>query len=279
MKNILLPTDFSENSWNAIAYTLSFFKRTRCNFYMLNVTPIGAVAGGDVPYMPMTNVIEQPLTVHAQKRMQHLLRQIERLEYNPRHNFITLLDIGALVPSIKKYIEEKQIDLIAMGTKGASGIKEVVIGSNTGDVITRVHCPVLIIPEGAEYQQPAEIAFPTNYDFLYSAKILDTLLEVTNMHDASIRFLHVTKRKEHLTSEQQSNKELLEGYFKEKPYSFHTLTNRKLEAAIQCFAESRNIDMIAMVAKNLNFFQQMLFRPKVEEVSYHTTVPFLVLHE
>ena len=61
------------------------------------------------------------------------------------------------------------------------------------------------------------------------------------------------------------------------PFLF--LTNKKIEGAIQCFVESRAINMICMVAKNLNYFQQILFHSKVEEISYHTEVPFLVLHE
>jgi hypothetical protein len=57
------------------------------------------------------------------------------------------------------------------------------------------------------------------------------------------------------------------------------LTNKKVEDAVQHFVESRHVDLIAMVAKNLNYFQQILFHTKVEEISYHTDIPFLVLHE
>ena len=37
--------------------------------------------------------------------------------------------------------------------------------------------------------------------------------------------------------------------------------------------------MMIMIAKNLNYFQQILFHSKIEKISYHTNVPFLVLHE
>jgi hypothetical protein len=57
------------------------------------------------------------------------------------------------------------------------------------------------------------------------------------------------------------------------------IPNSKAEDAVQCFVESRDIDMIVMVAKNLNYFQQILFHSKVEKISYHTNVPFLVLQE
>lgn len=43
--------------------------------------------------------------------------------------------------------------------------------------------------------------------------------------------------------------------------------------------KNKNIELIVMVAKNLNFLQRILFRPTVEKISYRTKIPFLVLHE
>ncbi|WP_370003018.1 universal stress protein, partial [Winogradskyella sp.] len=37
MANILIPTDFSDNAWNAIEYAVEFFKNSSCNFYLLHV--------------------------------------------------------------------------------------------------------------------------------------------------------------------------------------------------------------------------------------------------
>ncbi|MBT8297315.1 MAG: universal stress protein, partial [Maribacter sp.] len=82
-----------------------------------------------------------------------------------------------------------------------------------------------------------------------------------------------------LSDEQQENKDFLNDYLRDVEHSFHSLTGNDLETAVQCFTESRDSDMIAMVGKNLNFFQRILFRPKIEQISYHTDIPFLVLHE
>lgn len=279
MKNILFPTDFSENSWNAMAYAMPFFKNTHCNFYVLNVCRPPAYIGGDIPYVPSAGTVEETIISPAKKTMEKFLKRIEKLSSNSKHNFITLIDYDFLIDSVKRHIQEKQIDLIVMGTKGASGFKGKMLGSNTGDVITRVQCPTFIIPEAATYKKPKEIAFPTDYNLLYNIKILDDLLEIGSRFDAAIRVLHIAKKSEVLNSEQEENKQLLEGYLKEQKHSFHQITNGKLEDAIQCFSQSRDIDIIVMVAKNLNFFQQILFKPTVEEISYHTEIPFLVLHE
>ena len=166
-----------------------------------------------------------------------------------------------------------------MGTKGASGLTEVIVGSNTGDLITKVKHPVLIVPEKASYTVPKEIAFPTDYNIFYQPKILNSITELAKMYNATVRILHIAKKDEILTSSQIENKEFLNNFFMDEKHSFHRLTNKKIEEGVQCFVESRDIDMIVMVAKNLNLFQRILFKPTVEEISYHIEIPFLVLHE
>jgi hypothetical protein len=62
-------------------------------------------------------------------------------------------------------------------------------------------------------------------------------------------------------------------------YALNILTNMNVEDIVQCFVESRSVDMIAIVTKNLNYFQQILFHSKVEKINYHSDGPFLVIHQ
>ncbi len=281
MKNILIPTDFSENSWNAVKYALEFFKDISCDFYLLHVTLIYNYASGESPVMPLPafEVIDKTVLKQAKTNLKKLIKNIDSLPHNPKHKFYTLNNYDYFIDAVKAHVTEKNIDLIVMGTKGASGLKKVMIGSNTGDLITRVKCPVLIVPENAIFKEIKEIAFPTDYHLFYPTKILNSLLEFTKMHDSALRIVHIAKKDEVVTDFQLENKEFLKNFFAEEKHSFHRITNKKIEDGVQCFVESRDIDMIIMVAKNLNLFQRILFRPTVEEISYHTDVPFLVLHE
>ena len=110
-------------------------------------------------------------------------------------------------------------------------------------------------------------------------KILNSITELAKMYNATVRILHIAKKDEILTDSQIENKEFLNNFFMDEKHSFHRLTNKKIEEGVQCFVESRDIDMIIMVEKNLNLFQRILFKPTVEEISYHIEIPFLVLHE
>ena len=280
MKNILIPTDFSENSWNAIRYALKLYKKTRCSFHILHVSNVNTFVSGELPSVPLTTlVLEKDVRVEIKSKLKALINKIDQTHLNIKHSFITHAEYGFLIDAVKSKVEDNDIDLIVMGTKGASGLKEVIIGSNTGDVITRVKCPILVVPEEANFIKPREIAFPTDYNQNFSSKILDTLLNVARIHESSIRIVHIRKREDSLTDEQEKNKGILHDYFKDHDHNFHSITSNKLEVALQYFTESRNIDMISMVAKNLNFFQQILFKPTVEDISYHVKLPFLVLHE
>ncbi len=279
MKHVLIPTDFSENSWNAIEYGLAFLKRTKCTFFLFHVNPLTVYSGAETTLLVSRETLEGNLLRESELLLQKLVQRIEKLPMNNKHVFVTLSSCDFFVDAVRKQVNEKMIDLILMGTKGASGIKKFALGSNTGDVITKVKCPLLAVPENAVYNRPTEIAFPTDYHIGYDVKVLDTLIEMAILNKAAIRILHISKKGEELSGIQSKNKDFLGDYLKDIPHSFHFLSGTKLEAAVQCFTESREVDMIAMVAKNLNYFQRILFRPAVEEISYHTKIPFLVLHE
>lgn len=278
LKNILFPTDFSENSRNAINYALNFFKEEKCTFYLLHVVRISTVATPETSNIHTYRAVEADFLIPAKEKLDKLIKEFKTLSKTRKHKFIALIEYDFLIDAIRKQIEEKDIELIVMGTKGASGLKEVIIGSNTGDVITKVNCSALVIPENAVYTPIKEVAFPTDFSLFYNIKTLSPLLKLLHQTNASIRILHISKKEVKLNIDQNRNKDLFKEFFAECNCSFHYLTNTKVEDAVQCFVESRDIDLIAMVAKNLNYFQQILFHSKVEKISYHTHVPFLVLH-
>lgn len=280
MKNILLPTDFSENSWNAIRYAIKLHEQDTCNFHIMHVSRIFTLANNDSPYLPTQEDIEENYLKPSKRQLRQLLKRISELSVNHNiHKFYTISEYNFFIEAIRKHVIEKKIDLIVMGTKGASGLKKIIVGSNTGDVITKVKCTTLAVPESATYQKIKEIAFPTDLALNFDISILNPLKTILETTRANIRIIHKIKQHEKLNIDQTKNKELLEDYFSDFENSFHFLTNPKIESAIQCFIESRDVNLICMVAKNLSYFQQILFHNKVEEMSYHTSIPFLILHE
>lgn len=282
MKHILFPTDFSENAWNALKYARRLFKNTKCNFYLLHVSDYIDYPTVAISLSEDEQVETQELVVPSKKKLNDLLHMVETTNTNKKHKYFSIHEHGFFLEAIKKHLEEKKIDLIVMGTKGVTGMRQRIIGSNTGDVITKVKCNALIIPLGIEFTQIKEVAFPTDYNIFYSHNILEALTDMLQLGKGKIRVMNVSRMGRKLSKVQEKNKEYLLDYLSEsfpERSSFHTITNRNVNAAIQCFVESRDIDLIIMVAKNLNFIQQVLFDSLVEKISFHSSIPFFVIHE
>ncbi len=279
MKNILVPTDFSENAWNAIEYALQFFSESACNFYLLHVNTASTSEDENLTYSANQQSDYELLVKPSKVRLQETLHQInESFPINPKHRFFTISDSNYMIDSIRKQVEEKHIDLIVMGTKGESCLKKLPIGSNAGNVITKVKCTTIVVPENAKFVKPKEIAFPTDFSIFCKTKVLQPISDIMETHNAAVRVLHINRFGDALTDEQQRNKDYLNDYFENYPHSFHFLTNKHIEDAVQKFVDNREINMIAMLAKNLNYFHKILFHPTVKEISYYKDIPFLVLH-
>lgn len=280
MKNILLPTDFSKNSLNAIHYAMALFKDVPCNFYLLNVFKIPYLTNEELMDNDAGQLaqIEADLYDSSQKGMQKIVDDLQSKK-ETHHEFNIISDYNFFTNSVKTNIKEKNIDLIVMGTKGVTGAKEIFMGSNTGDIIMKTDCNVLAVPELASFTAPKEITFPTDFRIPYKKDDLLQLIEITEMFQATIRVL-LFDNKGYLDEEQKINKKALKVYFENIEVNYHTLTNTDFEESLNCFTQSRgNIDMIAIIAKHYNFFQRLFFKPKVEALSFHTKIPLLVLHK
>ncbi len=277
MNNFLIPTDFSPNSWNAVEYAVSLFDSRPCNFYILHV---GDGRQSSIPgnSFPLSDELCFP---SIKTNLKSFFKRTETLATQKRHNFIALLEHGKFIDIIRKTVADKKIDLIIMGTLGASGIKKRILGSNTGEVIVRVSCNTLVVPKNAKFTRPGIIAFPTDYNIFYSHQILEALSEMISNCDAQLQILNILKSNGILSPTQEFNKAYLEDYLKELyagSFDFRTISDSLVLTAIENTTAVGKIDMIVMAAKNLNFLQQLFFDSKIIKLSFHHTVPLMVLH-
>lgn len=278
MQRVLIPTDFSENAWNALHYAFSFFKGLELEIHILHVGFQGSVD-------PSSGIQAQGISVSGfmptgiQAKLDSLIEEINTVFPNHGHHLETHIEGTFFIDGIRKSVKNLDIDMIVMGTKGASGLKGIALGSHAGAVITRVKCATLIIPEDASFQSPENIAFPTDFNLLYKQSMMKCLKEFAQVHNSTIKVLRVARNEGALDSEQIKNRDFLGDTLREIPHSFHWIQNPELEKGLQTFIDTMGIDIIAMVGKNLNFFQRLLFKPTIAKISYHTKIPFLVLHE
>ncbi len=277
-KRILIPTDFSKNALNAIRYIIDLYAKLNCDFYFLNVFSFEKYTTNSLN-IPEEGSAEYLLAKQeSEKKFDILINTLSLHEENFKHNYFTESSANFLSEAIKQNIKEKDIDLVAMGTKGATGSKGVLFGSNTVMAMEKIReCPVLAIPEHVSFMSPKEIVFPTDFKDVYKRPEFKYLIELANMHNAEIAVLHLENNKE-LTETQLSNKQLLSSILSETKHQFHTLKEKNLCKGIQIFVESRESDMVSFINRKHFFFGSVFSKPLIKEIGYDSDVPILALH-
>ncbi|MGI9531888.1 universal stress protein [Lutimonas sp.] len=278
MKKILLPTDFSKNSVNAIRYATKLFANVPCTFYVLNVFRIPHLTNEELLDQNISNLtlVEDEMYDASRQELENLLKEIPQ---NDKHIFEALSDYNLLSLAVKEVVDTKDVELIVMGTKGATGAKEIFLGSNASDVIMKNTCHVIAVPEYSDFKPPKEIVFPTDFQINYELKDLAPLLSLAEMQGAMLRIVHFTDKDE-LDEIQHQNKNILDSFLINVDHTYHFLTMDDFEDGINCFIQSRGtIDMIAIIARHYNFFERLFFKPKVKALSFHSKVPLFVIHQ
>ncbi|MER3317882.1 MAG: universal stress protein [Allomuricauda sp.] len=280
-KRIILPTDFSKNSWNAIVYALMVFKDVPCDFFILNSYQVGAsglstkMAGAN--NTRLYNLIKE----QSERDLKMELEKIKKLDKNPKHTFTTRSLADTLVNSIGKTVYNEEIDYIIMGTKGASGLQEVFMGSNTYKVIKEIDfCPVIAVPDDYKTDRKIDsILLATGYEHLFETYELKPVLNFAEHFNAKLWITHVGNLEE-LTSAQKASKISLEKRLKSINFEFVEVekddsVNHTIHKMVEM---DRSIDMVVMINQDHSFFERLTREPVIKKVTFNSKVPFLVIH-
>lgn len=273
---IVLPTDFSENAFHAIDYALRLCENATCEFYLLHTytPPIYRIdyALGSPGQMGLPD--DQKYIEEAS--LEKLVERIRKKYDNPKHTFVAHASFNTLVDEIEDMVQKENMDLVIMGTQGATGAKEILFGSNTVHVLKKLDVPVLAIPSDFDFELPRQLLFPTDFEVDYEQVNLDFLLWISKLWHSKIHIMHVSSP-EGLTVEQENNKARLEGLMLEHNHEGHDLPDQELIQAINSFQEKISIGMLAMVKNKHSFFERLFVEPVIKNIGLHSKIPFLAL--
>ncbi|TDS16810.1 nucleotide-binding universal stress UspA family protein [Maribacter caenipelagi] len=276
MKKILLPTDFSNNAWNAICYALEFFKNEKCEFHILHTyTPIfyriDYIIGG-----PTFSAVPDKGVDIAQAGLDKTLVDIKLKYKNAKHIFKIRSAFNTLTNEVKELTETNIFDFIVMGTQGATGAKEIFLGTNTVHIIRKSTIPVLTVPSGYEFKEIKSIVFPTDYRQSYQKKNLHILYTLTNTLKAQLTILHI-KEEYDLNEEQKMNIKVLADHFKKLEPSFVEERGKLMPQAIHEYITENKPDLLVMINRKHSFLERLREKSNVDAIGFHIAIPFITI--
>ena len=273
-KKILVPTDFSVCSKNALKNAVTLAKETKSELFILHVyyeSVINSEVGIGTIIPNMTDEFEQS----ARKGYKKLEKEIPSLG-DVKHTFLTKQGITS--ESIISTCYANDIDLIIMGTQGVSGFEEVIIGSNTYDVIKKAHCPVLAIPQGSNIYDIKKIAFAGDYKKIEDiSKALKPLMQIAHLYNAEIHIIHIDDE-DVLGAEEFQEAKKLERYLKNTIHSYHFDINKNIIEGIDNYVSENEIDLLVLIPHKRNLFEKVYRKNITKKLVFHTKTPLMTLN-
>lgn len=276
MKNILLLTDFSDNSINAINYALKLFTGNSCNFYVLHVELSNTYLSDDL-MAGGTKSIYDSLVKKSKTQLKTLLKNLKSKSKREDFEFEMLIDHDVFTDAIKQVVDSKQIELIVMGTNGVTGAKEVVFGSNTINVIRKVNCPTLVIPEDFEYRPPKQVLLPLDLDDSLSSEVFKDVLKFTNRFGLKLHLVRVNPNNED-SIEQQEDKGNIDDQLTKMEFEYHVVTDIPLAHVVNSYIQINNIDLMSLLVQKESLFERFFTSSSTAQISNKLRVPLLVFH-
>jgi len=173
----------------------------------------------------------------------------------------------------------EHIDLIVMGTTGASGFKGILLGSNTYSVTKNVKCPVLAIPEAAVTGKFFKnIVLAGDYQNTASKDTFEILTEIAKASSAEIHVLHVSETPV-IKSGETEQAQKLDRYFKGLKHSFHFKLDKHIDEGINEYIEENSIDLLTLVAKKQSLLDRIFKGSTTRKMAYHSRIPLLILQQ
>jgi nucleotide-binding universal stress UspA family protein len=286
IKNILVPTDFSEEANNALEVAATIAQKTTAKITLLHVVDVPEVGGGNSPVTTMLGTATtQSKDPGLFKEYMTRLLQFTKNKLNDLIQLYPNVDIkehvvfDSLQKHLAAFVVKNETDLIVIGSKGASGIDEVLVGSNAEKVIRLSRVPVLTVKSKIPNFQAMNIVFASNFKKI-SPKVVDWIQNAQASFGATIHFVKVITPN---TFEATPDTQLLIRNFAEKHkfsnYTINVFNYYTEEEGIRAFGDSIQADLLTLTTHGRTGIAHLMLGSIAEEVANHSTIPVLTFNQ
>jgi nucleotide-binding universal stress UspA family protein len=270
MVNILVPTDLSDLSKIAADYAIKIANKLDANVTLLHVLRV--VSPVRFKLQKQLKALEKELISKTELDMIRVMKPVARhakfsdpLRYH--------VAIGSpFEKAVKKEARKLRSGLIIMGTHGASGLKKVVLGSNTTSMIAISAIPVLAVPEDATFRGFRNIVYAT--DMRNLKKELKLLIPYAEIFGSCIHIIHVAASGKDVADIEEKMEQVIEKCGYDKIVNI-VLADTDIDDAIAQYVSINKADLLAMFTHNPTFYEKLFDRSCTRRMAFHSRVPLL----
>lgn len=241
MKQILVPTDFSDHAENALKIAAEIAKKNNSEIFLLHMLEIpnqmnDAISGA-------ASIPEVMLFI---EKAQEKLHELKNNSYLEGIQITESIQFERAFEGILSFTKKRAIDLIVMGSHGVSGIEEILVGSNTEKIVRLSDTPVLVIKKGTKEFHGRNFVFASDFSKEIKKPFLK-MLEFTQLFDAKLHLVMICTPNSFKTTavSNQIINDFIASYDITN-YSTHVYNDVNIEKGILNFSKSINADLIGL---------------------------------
>lgn len=278
MKKVLVPTDFSSSAANALNFAVQ-----TANSYPLEIILLHVVDRMDSLYSEIPGLIQENYTTvleEAQIKLDQVKTSIAETELLEIRTF---LREGEVEEHILELSEEKDIDLIVMGTFGINGLKDRIWGSKTAGLTGKTTVPVMVIPYEYNWKAPQKALLATSF-FEEDSNVLNPIAGLMTVYNLMLHVAVFTDEDTADAAQFMENSMNIDHYGTKLQRKLNTtsviashLSGHKFEDALQDYIKDHDIDILAMITYQRSLWDRVFHPSTTRRMSYHTTIPLLVI--
>jgi len=272
-RRILLPTDFSKSSKEAIEYAHGLGKDFNLDLILLHA----GITGRHISTRIGSRKIVEAIKNSSELGMERLYDAVKKKSASNINISYDIVYSSSITKGVETYAIKNDIDFICIGTKGATGVKKVFFGSNAAKIISKSKVPVITIPENVTYKGIKNIVY--SCDLEHMRKELKMLVPYAKLWDAWIHLLHIDKPSENHSEDLISQEKRLMAYASFDKIKTKALEHDSIIKGIDQYVEHIDADMIVMFTHSTSLFEKLYHTSITQMEAFQTKIPLLTFQK
>lgn len=275
MMTILVPFDFSPEANNAFEFAKDLAIKSKCRLKMIHIIELptsqsfNTMGEVNIADNEMNKVFMIELVDKRKKQMEELKERYANSEFE----FSSRILFGNPYAGISTEVTDIKADLVIMGSKGSSGMEELLIGSNTEKVVRHSKCPVITVKGPIKADDVRKIVFASDFED-EDEDIIFELKKIQNLLAAEVTLVKINTPS--LFENSKDSKARISKFVEKQ--GLHNINveiynSSSEEEGIIEYAEEINADMIAMATHGRTGFMHLISGSIAEDVVNHAKRP------
>lgn len=274
MNKILVPYDFSDVAKHALNFAADLARKTDTHTVSLihvieHPTPDTIKTMGFTGFDPMENLYLKKLIETVDARMKDLMADATYKDITLKYKVV----LGQPFNQIAEEISTEGVELVVMGTTGATGAQELLVGSNAERMVRYAKCPVITVRDAASASQVQDIVLASQFQDVPLA-FIENIKKIQKLFDAELHLVRVNTPSTFNST--RHDRKLMQDFITQ--YDLHncdysTYNHPNEEDGIIAFAQDIDADLIALGTRQRRGLSHFLSGSIAEDVVNHAKVP------